>query len=171
MEKSDTMKFVWENYDFKKHKEIDSWNRLNSMIDKYAMFGEMLSKQFKWYNDNPEDPISNYRDYVYVAKKQNQIIGFIICNVSYLENYYQAGINPIVMNPNLINSGLGKKVLIEFIDNHKLLLGVDVKDYLVMVDGENSIATKLFNRVGFKQTKSIDGYNELILETRVRNKR
>jgi len=158
------MKFVWEKYVLKKHKDIDCWNIFNSMIDKYAMFGEVLSKQVKWYIDNPEDQISNYKDFIYVAKNKNDIIAFIICNVSYLDEYYQAGINPIVINPNLTNRGLGKKILIDFIDNHELLLGVDVKEYLVMVDGNNSIAKKLFNSVGFKQTKFDDGYFEYILE-------
>jgi L-amino acid N-acyltransferase YncA len=156
------MRFIWEEYSIQKHVDLDKWNDSNSNIDKFAMFGESLSRQVTWYKENPNDPISNYKDYFFVIKNRNGIMGYIICNVSNLGEYYQAGINPIVINPDFNGKGLGKEIVVEFINNSQGFLGVHIKEFLVMVDKKNTTAYRLFQETGFIVTKREDDFIEMI---------
>ena len=143
------MKFIWENYLKENHFKIDNWNSMNSDIDKYAMYGDTLSKQALWYKDNPDDKISNYKDIIYVIKEDTNCIGFVISNISFIEDYYVANINPIVINPNYLRRGYASLVINDLITNSSKLLVEEVKYIMVVIEKSNIYSIKLFEKIGF----------------------
>ena len=143
------MKYIWETYLKENHFEIDTWNNMNSDIDKYAMYGDTLSEQALWYKDNPDDIISNYKDLIYVIKEATRTIGFVICNISFIENYYIANINPIVINPAYLKNGYASLVIEDLIKNSSKLLVKNLKYIMVMIEKSNVGSIKLFEKIGF----------------------
>lgn len=157
---SEIVKFNWVPYDFDKHKEIDDWNHGNLDIDKYALYGDTFLMMVDWYEKNPDDPISNFKDFIYVIENGHQIIGFVVCNVSCINEKYVSNLNPIVVNPNILNKGVGYQIVQELISDANRLLEKDIAYFLVMIDCSNSISRRLFEKVGFKIFQEENGYLE-----------
>ncbi len=143
------MKYLWEKYSKDKHAEIDTWNSKNSDIDKYAMYGETLSKNALWYKNNPDDIISNYKDLIYVVKDDLKLIGFMICNISFINDYYVANMNPIVINPAYLRNGYASSVVEELISNSSMLFTKKIKYIMVMIEKSNISSIGLFEKNGF----------------------
>ena len=157
---------TWETYNEEKHKEIDLWNCMNKSIDKFAMFKEPLSVTAEWYQKNKMGKIC---DQIKVITNNNIIVGFVILNISIINEELCIGINPIVTNPKY--SGWGQKILKDLIVNYKKYLNIDVNNKVVFtagIDEDNEISKHLFYKVGFKQTGMHEdktfGYYSLYIE-------
>ena len=154
----ENVKYIWENYSSKEHHEIDIWNSMNSDIDKFAMYGDTLSKQASWYKNNPDDKISNYKDLIYVIKEDSKIIGYIISNLSFLNGYYVANINPIVINPAYLRNGYASSVIEELMNNTSKLLVDKIKYIMVVIEKSNISSINLFKKLGFRMYKEEDNF-------------
>ncbi|MGI6781398.1 MAG: GNAT family N-acetyltransferase [Acholeplasmataceae bacterium] len=145
---------TWEIYNEKEHKEIDQWilQRYSSnsgLINEFALFYEPLSKIVKWYHDNPNQ-MSNLFDLILVAREKNKIIGFIIINYFTENNKKTIGINPIVVEPNLIGIGYGTKMIKDIISKKGKIFDMDPNDLYVTVSVNNDMANKMFQALSFK---------------------
>ncbi len=159
------MTYKWEIYDKSKHWSIDLWNNQHPEINQYALYNDTLSDINQWYLKNPNDPISNYMNRIFVVSLNDDIIAFVISNVSIIKNSTQANINPIVVHPQHLNQGHAKKIIKELISNRNLLLTSSISEFMVMVHSKNLNSLKLFEGIGFKKTGSSDDYIELKYNT------
>lgn len=146
------MNFVWEDYNYKKHKEIDKWiNKSYSNhadeINTFAMFNEPLSKTAEWYQRNK---LGDVKDYIKVITMNNKIISFVILNLCKLEDgTLQLGINPIVVNPKFFSHGYGTKIIKELIDEHGKIIPHKIDTLYAGIDNKNTKSKKLFVSAGF----------------------
>lgn len=146
----------WRDYDLSLDKEIDSWilpsySKNAQLINRYAFFNEPASVQYEWYKTHPFE-MSNIADYFKVVKLDHMIIALLILNYFKDDNgRLVLGINPIAVNPNLINQGYGTLILSDLIANTKVVTGCEVDVIYAGIDEKNSISTKLFSKFGFKE--------------------
>lgn len=151
--------FKWCDYNYEKYYTIDSWNNdseYGDIINKYAMFDEPLSTTFKWYSENTMGKI---KDVIKVVEENDNIIGFIILNISMnLKNdNLLIGINPIVINPSNLGNGYGKKVLLDLINNYVDIIKVGEVNYHSVIftagaDESNSRCINMLLDLGFIKT-------------------
>jgi len=154
------MYYQWLSYNKQKHQEIDEWYKVNDNITTFAFYHEPFSKQVKWYQDHPDDVISNIRDAIYVIGKEHQIIACMICNISATEESVSASINPIVINPEYLHQGHAKHIIQELMDRKDILLDPRVQSLKAMVDARNGASLSLFQSLGFKRGILQEGYYE-----------
>lgn len=151
-ERKRTMDFLWEDYDYRKHKETDKWisesySKYFDEINAFATFNEPLSETVKWYQNNK---LGNVEDYVKVISLKNEIMGFAVLNLCKLEDgTFQLGINPMVVNPKLFSRGYGTKILKDLIDNRKTIITHKIDTLYAGIDEKNLKSKKLFVSAGF----------------------
>jgi L-amino acid N-acyltransferase YncA len=157
------MEFLWEVFVESKHKHLDYWCNQNTEINLYALYNESLSDLAKWYKENPDDPISNVKDVIYVIKKDGMDIAYLVSNISKINGCFVANINPIVVNPTLLHRGYGYKVIKDLIVNRDVLLENNICYFMVMIDALNQKSIKLFLKLGFQKHTDFEGFTELRL--------
>ncbi len=148
------MKFVWEEYEIKKHKELDRWKDKDfsdnsEVINKYAMFNEPLSNSYDYYYN--QQKTKDVR--ILIVKAKSKYIAFVICCFFQEDGKNVLGINPIVVNPQLLNKGYGHKILNELLNHTKEITGWDIDKYYAGIDIGNTASKKLFASFGFKLKK------------------
>lgn len=146
------MKFVWEDYNYEKHCEIDKWKNKSysenyNEVNKFAMFNEKLSKTAEWYKNNK---LGDLKDFIKVVLFNGEIVAYVILNLCKIEgDKKQLGINPIVINPKMVSKGIGTKVLQEFIGNYDIIIKQRVDILYAGIDEDNKKSKKLFTSAGF----------------------
>ena len=148
------MEFIWEEYDLEKHKDIDKWKDKNfsdnsDVVNKYAMFNEPLSNSYDYYYNQQKTKDVK----ILIVKEKSKYIAFVI-GCFYKENWENVlGINPIVVNPKMLNKGYGHKILKELLNNTKEITGWDIDKYYAGIDKDNVASQKLFTDFGYKLKK------------------
>ena len=149
------MTYIIESYDPLKHKIVDSWileeKYINAkQINKFAFFNEPISKNHKYILNKPYE-MANIKSFIKVFKSDETIVGVVVFHY-YIENEkYYLCINPIVVNPDIMNQGIGKSMLTQIIKNSKIICGGEVNYIKALSEEENIASIKLFEAVGFKK--------------------
>ncbi len=115
------MEYLVENYNPKEHKVIDVciledkyYNA--KQINEFALFNEPISLHYKYILNNPYE-IANIKSFIKVFKNKQTIAGVLVFHYYVNNEKYYLGINPIVVNPNMMNKGIGKSILKQIIKN------------------------------------------------------
>lgn len=109
------MNFNIIDYNIKKHKDLDDWidesKHINSkLINKYATYDEPISESYQYFLDNPFD-MANIKSFIKVFEHNNTSYGIVIFHYYKEEDGYYLAINPIIINPEFINQGIGTQIL------------------------------------------------------------
>jgi len=115
------MEYLVENYNPKEHKVIDEWiledKYYNAkQINEFALFNEPISLHYKYILNNPYE-MANIKSFIKVFKNKQTIAGVVVFHYYVNNEKYYLGINPIVVNPNMMNKGIGKSILKQIIKN------------------------------------------------------
>lgn len=109
------MKFNIVDYNIKKHKDLDDWTNESKhvnakLINKYATYNEPISESYQYFLDNPFD-MANIKSFIKVFEHNNTPYGIAMFHYYKEEDEYYLAINPIIINPEFINQGLGTKIM------------------------------------------------------------
>lgn len=163
------MKYIIEDYNIDKHQVIDTWIDENKykqakLINKFALFNEPISEFYHYILASPYD-LANIKSFIKVFKDNDNILGVVVFHYYVIEDIYYLGINPLVVNPSLMNLGIGKNILTEIIKNLTTIINTKV-DYLVAdIEKTNDISIKLFMSVGFTLKEKYDNFLKFIYAT------
>ena len=123
--------------------DLDEWSNKDysnyqNDVHKFALFDETISQIFNSYIENP-DQMDSIFDKVIVVEEDFLKIAVIVVNyfIDDKDNKKVLGINPILVNPKLINKGYGKRIIKYLIDikgrifdmlPDKMYAGIDVNN-------------------------------------------
>lgn len=121
------MAYLIESYNPIKHKIIDCWiledKYINAkQVNEFAFFNEPISTNYKYILNNPYE-MANIKSFIKVFKSDKTIVGVAVFHYYNDNNKYYLGINPIVVNPDMMNKGIGKSILNQIIKNAKIICG------------------------------------------------
>ena len=112
-------------YDKKLDIDLDEWSNKDysnyqNDVHKFALFNETISQIYNSYIVNP-DQMGSVFDKVIVVEEDSLKVAVIVVNYFIDQNDYKKvlGINPILVNPKLINKGYGKRIIKYLIDIKK----------------------------------------------------
>ena len=101
-------------YDKELDIDLDEWSNKDysnyqNEVHKFALFNETISQIYNSYIENPDQMGSIY-DKVIVVEEETLKVAVIAVNyfIDELDNKKVLGINPILVNPKLINKGYDK---------------------------------------------------------------
>jgi len=146
----------WRDYCVKTDKHLDSWilsdySENANLLNKYALFNEPISHQYEWYQKHPYE-MSNLGSYFKVAIVNNDVVSLIIINYGKDDlGRLVCGINPIIVDPNLINNGYGSFILNDFFKNAEKILNSKIDVFYAGIDEKNIVSKHIFIKFGFKQ--------------------
>ncbi|MDD4090462.1 MAG: GNAT family N-acetyltransferase [Acholeplasmataceae bacterium] len=149
------MTYLIESYDPLKHKIVDSWiledKYINAkQINEFAFFNEPISTNYKYILNNPYE-MANIKSFIKVFKSDETIVGVVVFHYYTDNEKYYLGINPIVVNPDMVNQGVGKSMLNQIIKNSKIICGGEVNYIKALSEEKNIASIKLLETVGFKK--------------------
>ena len=81
-------------------------------VHKFALFDETISQIYNSYIENP-DQMGSIFDKVIVVEEDSLKVAVIVVNyfIDEKDNKKVLGINPILVNPKLVNKGYGKRII------------------------------------------------------------
>ncbi len=114
------MKYIIEDYNISKHQEVDTWVNEKKyenakIINEFALFNEPISDFYNHICTYPHD-LANVKSFIKVFKNTNNILGVVVFHY-YVDEVYYLRINPLIVNPSLMNQGIGKNILKEITKN------------------------------------------------------
>ena len=101
------------------------------------MFNEPLSNSYDYYYN--QQKTKDVR--ILIVKAKSKYIAFVICCFFQEDGKNVLGINPIVVNPQLLNKGYGHRILNELLNHTKEITGWNIDKYYAGIDIGN-IAVK-----------------------------
>ena len=75
-----------------------------------------MDRPTQYILNNPYE-IANIKSFIKVFKNKQTIAGVVVFHYYVNNEKYYLGINPIVVNPNMMNKGIGKSILKQIIKN------------------------------------------------------
>ena len=134
-------------------------------VHKYALFNESISKLYQWYIDNPDQTGSIF-DKIVVVEEDDFKVAIIVINYfeSERDNKIVLGINPILINPQYINKGYGRKIIQYLINNKGRIFGMLPDRIYAGIDVENLRCKHLFESLEFKLVGKSDDNEFLYYE-------
>ncbi len=160
------MKYIIEDYNTFKHQEIDTWidekkYKNAKIINKFALFNEPISDFYHYICSNPFG-MANIGSFIKVFRDKDIIVGVSVFHYYVEENIFYLRINPLFVNPKLMNRGIGKNILKDIIKSLNEINNSRVDYLTAKVEKTNLIGIKLFKSASFKITKKDDDFIEFI---------
>ncbi|MGI6359997.1 MAG: GNAT family N-acetyltransferase [Acholeplasmatales bacterium] len=162
------MKYIIEDYNIRAHKEIDTWidekkYKTAKLINKFALFNEPLSDFYKHILDNPND-LANIKSFIKVFKDSDNILGVVVFHYYVDANIYYLGINPLIVNPSLMNKRIGTNILKIIVKELKRIFNDKVDFIVAKIDETNHISIKLFEGLGFRIKEKDENFTKFIYQ-------
>lgn len=157
-------------YDKEVDKDLDEWSNKDysnyqNDVHKFALFNETISQIYNSYIENP-DQMGSIFDKVIVVEEDYLKVAVIVVNyyIDEKDNKKVLGINPILVNPKLINKGYGKRIIKYFIDIKGRIFDMLPTKIYVGIDANNIRCKHLFEKLGFELVGQTDDNNFLYYE-------
>lgn len=162
-------------YDKKLDIDLDEWSNKDysnyqNDVHKFALFDETVSQIYNSYIENP-DQMGSIFDKVIVVEEDSLKIAVIVVNyfIDELDNKKVLGINPILVNPKLINKGYGKRIIKYLIDIKGKIFDMLPDKIYAGIDVNNIGCKHLFEKLGFKLVGQTDDNDFLYYEFNIKN--
>ena len=147
---------VFRLYDIKIDIDLDEWSNKDysdyqNDVHKFALFDETISQIYNSYIENP-DQMGSIFDKVIVVEEDSLKVAVIVVNyfIDEKDNKKVLGINPILVNPKLINKGYGKRIIKYLIDIKGRIFDMLPAKIYAGIDVNNIRCKHLFESLGFK---------------------
>lgn len=161
---------VFRLYDIKIDIDLDEWSNKDysnyqSDVHKFALFDETISQIYNSYIENPGQMGSIF-DKVIVVEEDSLKVAVIVINyyIDEKDNKKVLGINPILVNPKLINKGYGKRIIKYLIDIKGRIFDMLPYKMYAGIDIDNKRCKHLFECLEFKLVGQSDDNNFLYYE-------
>ena len=155
--------------------DLEEWSKKDysayySDVHKYALFDECISQLYQSYVDNP-DQMGSIFDKVIVVEDDYLKVAVIVVNyfIDEKDNKKVLGINPILVNPKLINKGYGKRIIKYLIDIKGRIFDMIPDKMYAGIDVNNIRCKHLFEKLGFKLVGKTDDNDFLYYELKMKN--
>ena len=162
--------FNFRLYDKELDIDLDEWSKKDYSdyqidVQKYALFDETLSQIYNWYIENP-DQMGSIFDKVIVVEEDLLKVAIIVINyfIDEKDNKKVLGINPILVNPKLINQGYGRRIIQYLIDIKGEIFDMVPDKMYAGIDIDNIRCKHLFESLGFKLVGQTDENDFLYYE-------
>ena len=143
-------------YDKKLDIDLEEWSTKEyseyyNDVHKYALFDETISQIYNSYIENPEQMGSIF-DKVIVVEEGSLKVAVIVVNyfIDEKDNKKVFGINPILVNPKLINQGYGKRIIKYLIEIKGRIFEMLPDRIYAGIDVDNLRCKHLFESLNFK---------------------
>ena len=160
-------------YDKKLDIDLDEWSNKDysdyqNDVHKFALFNETISQIYNSYIENP-DQMGSIFDRVIVVEDDSLKVAVIVVNyfMDELDNKKVLGINPILVNPKLINKGYGKRIIKYLIDIKGRIFDMLPDKMYVGIDVNNIRCKNMFEKLGFKLVGQTDDNDFLYYELEI----
>ena len=161
-------------YDQEQDIDLDEWSNKDysdyqNDVHKFALFNETISQIYNSYIANP-DQMSSIFDKLIVVEEDSLKIAVIVVNyyIDEKDNKKVLGINPILVNPKLINKGYGKRIIKHLIDIKGKIFDMLPDKMYAGIDNENIRCKHLFESLGYKLVGLTDKTDFLYYELKIR---
>lgn len=161
-------------YDHEQDIYLDEWSNKDysnyqNDVHKFALFNETISQIYNWYTENP-DQMGSIFDKVIVVEEDSLKVAVIVVNyfIDEKNNKKVLGINPILVNPKLINKGYGKRIVKYLIDIKGKIFDMLPDKMYAGIDIDNMRCKHLFECLGFKLVGKTDEKDFLYYELEIR---
>lgn len=161
-------------YDKELDIDLDEWSNKDysnyqNDIHKFALFNETISQIYNSYIENP-DQMGSIFDNVIVVEENYLKVAVIVVNyfIDEKNNKKVLGINPILVNPKLINKGYGKRIIKYLIDIKGRIFDMLPAKIYAGIDIDNMRCKHLFECLGFKLVGTTDKKDFLYYELEIR---
>ena len=134
-------------------------------VHKFALFNEIFSQIYNSCIENP-DQMGSIFDKVIVVEEEFLKVAVIVVNyfVDEKDNKKVLGINPILVNPKLINKVYGKRIIKYLIDIKGRIFDMLPEKIYAGIDIDNMRCNHLFECLGFKLVETTDDNEFLYFE-------
>ena len=160
-------------YDKKIDIDLDEWSNKDysnyqNDVHKFALFDETISQIYDSYIENP-DQMGSIFDKVILVEEDSLKVAVIVINYFIDQNDYKKvlGINPILVNPKLINKGYGKRIIKSLIDFKGRIFDMLPDKMYAGIDVNNIRCKHLFESLGFKLVGQTDDNDFLYYELEI----
>ena len=150
--------------------DLDEWSKKDysnyqNDVHKFALFDETISQIYNSYIENP-DQMGSIFDKVIVVEDDSLKVAVIVVNyfIDDKDNKKVLGINPILVNPKLINKGYGKRIIKYLIDIKGRIFDMLPAKIYAGIDVNNIRCKHLFESLGFKLVGQTDDNDFLYYE-------
>ena len=157
-------------YDKELDIDLDEWSNKDysdyqNEVNKFALFDETISQIYNSYMENP-DQMGSIFDKVIVVEEDNLKVAVIVVNyfIDEIDNKKVLGINPILINPKLIDKGYGKRIIKYLIDIKGKIFDMLPNKIYAGIDIDNIRCIHLFEKLGFKFVGQTDDNDFLYYE-------
>ena len=157
-------------YDKELDIDLDEWSNKDysnyqNDVHKFALFDETISQIYNSYIENP-DSMGSIFDKVIVVEEDSIKVAIIIVNyyIDEKDNKKVLGINPLLINPKLINQGYGKRIIKYLIDIKGRIFDMWPDKMYAGIDIDNIRCKHLFESLGFKLAGQTDSNDFLYYE-------
>ena len=162
-------------YDQEQDVDLDEWSNKDysnypNDVNKFALFNETISQIYNSYIENP-DQMGSIFDKVIVVEEDTLKVAVIVVNyfVDEKDNKKVLGINPILVNPKLINKGYGKRIIKYLIDIKGRIFDMLPDKMYAGIDIDNFRCKHLFEKLGFELVGQTDDNDFLYYELKMKN--
>ena len=162
--------FNFRLYDKELDIDLNEWSKKDysnyqNDVNKFALFNETISQIYNSYIENP-DQMGSIFDKVIVVEEDSLKVAVIVVNyfIDELDNKKVLGINPILVNPKLINKGYGKRIIKYWIDIKGRIFDMLPAKIYAGIDENNIRCKHLFESLGFKFVGQTDDNDFLYYE-------
>ena len=150
--------------------DLDEWSNKDysnyqNDVHKFALFNETISQIYNSYIENP-DQMGSIFDRVIVVEDDSLKVAVIVVNyfIDEKDNKKVLGINPILVNPKLINKGYGKRIIKYLIDIKGKIFDMLPDKIYAGIDVNNIRCKHSFESLGFKLVGQADDNDFLYYE-------
>ena len=162
-------------YDKELDIDLDEWSNKDysnyqNDVQKFALFDETISQIYNSYLENP-DQMGSIFDKVIVAEEDTLKVAVIVVNyfIDEKDNKKVLGINPIFVNPKLINKGYGKRIIKYLIDIKGRIFDMLPTKIYAGIDVSNIRCKHLFEKLGFELVGQTDDNDFFYYELKMKN--
>ena len=160
-------------YDKELDIDLDEWSKKDysnyqNDVNKFALFDETISQIYNSYIENP-DQMGSIFDKVIVVEEGSLKVAVIVVNyfIDGKDNKKVLGINPILVNPKLINKGYGKRIIKHLIDIKGRIFDMLPTKIYAGIDVNNIRCKHLFEKLGFELVGQTDDNDFLYYELEI----
>lgn len=150
--------------------DLDEWSKKDysnyqNDVHKFALFDQTISQIYNSYIESP-DQMGSIFDRVIVVEEDTLKVAVIVVNyfIDEKDNKKVLGINPILVNPKLINKGYGKRIIKYLIDIKGIIFDMFPDKMYAGIDVNNIRCKHLFEKLGFELVGQTDDNDFLYYE-------
>ena len=144
-------------YDKELDSDLDEWSKKDysdyqNDVHRYALFNGNISQLYSSYYENP-DQMGSIFDKVIVVEEYSLKAAVIVVNyfIDEKDNKKVLGINPILINPQLINRGYGQRIIKNLINIKGEIFEMYPDKIYAGIDATNLRCIHIFKKLGFKK--------------------